>query len=110
MSDLEETYRKRKEAYSAARKVYQECLETWDKERQKVIDAAVRVAQAEAEKEFNIKYGTDIENTKKLLEDANKELALLRCPKENLHSKPTDRYYHCNLCGFVWDDTSPAHF
>jgi rubrerythrin len=106
---LEETYRKRKEAYTSARRVYKEVIDTFAKEKQKILDEALRKAKLDAEAEYNSRYGQDEFEAKKLLEEADNELALLRCPKENYHDRPTDRYFRCDLCGFVWDDTSPAH-
>jgi hypothetical protein len=107
--DIKELYRKRKEAFSAAARVYQESLDTYSKEKKKMISEAVVIATVEAEKAFYEKYGKDEETAHQLLVEANTELALLRCPNERSHQKPEDRYYRCETCGFVWDDTPNAH-
>lgn len=107
--DLKELYRKRKESFSAAARVYQESLNTYSQEKKKMISGAVAVATVEAEKAFYEKYGKEEERARQFLVEANAELSLLRCPAENNHQKPEDKYYRCETCGYVWDDSSPAH-
>lgn len=107
---IKELYLERKEKIKAERKRCQEVLSNLEKIRKEIEQKHIERAKLNAEAHFNCAHAGELLEANQSLQAVEVEDKLLRCPEENLHRKPEGQYYHCKLCGFVFDDTSPAHF
>lgn len=107
--DIKELFHKRKNAFTSAKKVYQECFNSLMETKKEMIDKAVKNATEQAIAEFNDKHGKDVKNVLQTIEENDAELALLKCPDNNYHERPSMGYYRCLVCNFVWDDEPDHH-
>ena len=110
MADIKELYLQRKEA---ARKIKDQAQDIITKlliTKSEIEKKFIEKAKGDAEAYFNCAHAGELMEANQALGNAELELRLLRCPEERLHRKPDGQYYRCELCGDVWDDTSPAHF
>lgn len=108
--DIKELYKQRYNELKAAQKSAHEKLDWFHKEKDRVVKIAIENAKEEAIASFKQSFAKAQNDAEYELARANDELTLLRCPDERHHRRPTDNYYRCETCNFVWDDTSPAHF
>lgn len=110
---LNEEYKQRyleiKEKYSKAQKQHQKTLDQLLLKKKEILEKHLEKAKLDAEAHFNCEFGSQLAEASSALHEVEVVLRLLRCPEDNNHRKPEGQYYHCELCGFVWDDKSPAH-
>src|SRR5574338_193357 len=110
MDDIRDLYLKRKELCQNEKSRAQDVISKLKMIKCEIEQKFIEKAKGDAEAYFNCAHAGELMEALHSLANVELELRLLRCPDESLHSKPDGQYYHCKLCGFVWDDTSPAHF
>lgn len=109
-TDIKELYRQRREYCLEEKSKAQDIIAKLMMIKCDIEKKYLEKAKGDAEAYFNCAHSGELLEAQRILSSAEIELRLLKCPDDSLHEKHEGQYYHCKLCGFVWDDTSPAHF
>lgn len=107
--DIKEKYKQRYTELKEYQTDAHNILNKLHTEKAKFLAEAVAKAKKEAEAEFDTAHHKEDNDASYLLARANDELMLLRCPNEKCHYDHNRNYYRCDVCSFIYDDTSPAH-
>ena len=107
---IEELYKQRKELVNQLKSKAQDTIAKLTMIKCEIEKKYIEKAKGDAEAYFNCAHSGEMMDAQRDLANAELELRLLRCPNENLHRRPEGQYYRCDTCGYVFDDTSPAHF
>lgn len=110
MATIEELYKQRKELCNQAKSKAQDIIAKLMIVKSEIEQKYIERAKGDAQAYFNSAYSGELMDAQRDLANAELELRLLRCPNDNQHQRPDGGYYHCQTCGYVFDDTSPAHF
>lgn len=106
---VEELYKQRKELCTETKKKAEATIKKLLDIKTEIEKQYIEKAKGDALAYFNSAYSREMIAAVSNLDQAELELRLLRCPNDNQHQKPEGQYYRCDTCGYVFDDTSPAH-